>query len=146
VTNAVAANRVVELFDLVGVHFTAHEGLAGTTAAARHQHFFETGLARAVVTLFLALMTSALEELAADLMAGHDWIQTRMANRSFEAGERGLAARTGRAERWLECTRLARSCVTHFLTGVIAAVQLSRAYVLAREVARSTLRVIDELL
>lgn len=61
VANTIAANRIVDLLNLVGVHFTAHEWLAGTTAAARHQHFFETGLARSVVTLIFAVVTATLE-------------------------------------------------------------------------------------
>lgn len=72
--NTIAANGVIELFDLVRVHFTAHEWLAGTTAAARNEHFFETRLARSVVTLIFAVVSSALEKLSADLFACCDGI------------------------------------------------------------------------
>lgn len=74
VADTIAANGVGDLFDLIGIHFTAHEGLAGATAAARDQHFFEAGLARTIVALIFAAVSSAFEELAADLIASRNWI------------------------------------------------------------------------
>lgn len=61
VADTIATNGVVDLVDLVGIDFAAHEWFAGTTAATRHQHLFETGLARAVVTLFFAVVSATLE-------------------------------------------------------------------------------------
>ena len=83
VANTIAANGVVQLFNLVGLHFAAHEWLACATAATRDGDFFLARLAWPVVTLIFAVVTAALEQFAADFLARLHWVQARCACRSF---------------------------------------------------------------